>query len=94
MNQATVAIALQYAAQGIRANAIVAGFIDTPVLATSSIRSWMEKYITTRVPITSASTGELLAVHALEEQQYLHVVLSHTRRHTHLQQFSEVHASP
>ncbi len=47
-----------------------------------------------RVPITSASTGELLAVHALEEQQYLHVVLSHTRRHTHLQQFSEVHASP
>lgn len=69
MNQATVAIALQYAAQGIRANAIVAGFIDTPVLATSSIRSWMEKYITTRVPITSAYTGELLAVHAMEEQQ-------------------------
>ena len=34
VNQATVAIALQDAAQGIRANAIVAGFIDTPVLAT------------------------------------------------------------
>ncbi len=34
VNQATVAIALQYAAQGIRANAIVAGFIDTPLIHT------------------------------------------------------------
>jgi NAD(P)-dependent dehydrogenase (short-subunit alcohol dehydrogenase family) len=32
VNQATVAIALQYAAQGIRANAIVPGFIDTPLI--------------------------------------------------------------
>lgn len=34
VNQATVAIALQYASQGIRANAIVAGFIDTPLIQT------------------------------------------------------------
>jgi NAD(P)-dependent dehydrogenase (short-subunit alcohol dehydrogenase family) len=32
VNQATVAIALQYAAQGIRANAIMPGFIDTPLI--------------------------------------------------------------
>lgn len=32
MNQATVALALQYAAQGIRANAIMPGVIDTPLV--------------------------------------------------------------
>jgi NAD(P)-dependent dehydrogenase (short-subunit alcohol dehydrogenase family) len=32
VNQATVAIALQYAAQGIRANAIMPGLIDTPLI--------------------------------------------------------------
>jgi NAD(P)-dependent dehydrogenase (short-subunit alcohol dehydrogenase family) len=32
VNQATVAIALQYADQGIRANAIMPGFIDTPLI--------------------------------------------------------------
>jgi NAD(P)-dependent dehydrogenase (short-subunit alcohol dehydrogenase family) len=32
VNQATIAIALQYAAQGIRANAIMPGFIDTPLI--------------------------------------------------------------
>jgi NAD(P)-dependent dehydrogenase (short-subunit alcohol dehydrogenase family) len=32
VNQATVAIALQYASQGIRANAIVPGYIDTPLI--------------------------------------------------------------
>jgi NAD(P)-dependent dehydrogenase (short-subunit alcohol dehydrogenase family) len=32
VNQATVAIALQYAAQGIRANAIMPGFVDTPLI--------------------------------------------------------------
>jgi NAD(P)-dependent dehydrogenase (short-subunit alcohol dehydrogenase family) len=32
VNQATVAIALQYAAQGIRANSIMPGLIDTPLI--------------------------------------------------------------
>lgn len=32
MNQATVALALQYAAQGIRANAVMPGVIDTPLV--------------------------------------------------------------
>lgn len=32
MNQATVALALQYAAQGIRANAILPGMIDSPLI--------------------------------------------------------------
>ena len=32
MNQATVALALQYAAQGIRANAILPGAIETPLI--------------------------------------------------------------
>ncbi|MBX6741411.1 MAG: SDR family oxidoreductase [Acetobacteraceae bacterium] len=32
VNQATVAIALQYAAQGIRANCIMPGLIDTPLI--------------------------------------------------------------
>lgn len=32
VNQATVAIALQYASQGIRANAIMPGLIDTPMV--------------------------------------------------------------
>jgi NAD(P)-dependent dehydrogenase (short-subunit alcohol dehydrogenase family) len=32
VNQATVAIALQYADRGIRANAIMPGFIDTPLI--------------------------------------------------------------
>jgi len=32
VNQATIAIALQYADQGIRANAIMPGFIDTPLI--------------------------------------------------------------
>jgi len=32
VNQATVAIAIQYAAQGIRANCVVPGLIDTPLI--------------------------------------------------------------
>ena len=32
MNQATVALAMQYARQGIRANAIMPGLIDTPLI--------------------------------------------------------------
>jgi NAD(P)-dependent dehydrogenase (short-subunit alcohol dehydrogenase family) len=32
VNQATVALALQYADQGIRANAILPGMIDTPLI--------------------------------------------------------------
>jgi NAD(P)-dependent dehydrogenase (short-subunit alcohol dehydrogenase family) len=32
VNQATVAVALQYAAQGIRANCIMPGLIDTPLI--------------------------------------------------------------
>jgi len=32
VNQATVALALQYARQGIRANAVVPGLIDTPLI--------------------------------------------------------------
>lgn len=32
MNQATVALAMQYARQGIRANCVVPGLIDTPLI--------------------------------------------------------------
>ena len=32
VNQATVAVALQYAAQGIRANCIMPGLLDTPLI--------------------------------------------------------------
>ena len=32
MNQATVALAMQYARQGIRANCIMPGLIDTPLI--------------------------------------------------------------